>query len=115
MHLPYGLKCSPEIFQCIMDQMLEGIELATAVMDDILVTGCDIRHHDYVLSYNVQLNYRKCQEVCEDVIAEKNVLSLAAQWSLCELVTVLVLQRSLIFQINCSNLHKSTKIGTHVE
>ena len=29
---------------------------------------------------------------------------------------LLVLQRSLIFQINnCSNLHKSTKIGTHVE
>ena len=27
----------------------------------------------------------------------------------------IVLQRSLIFQINCSNLHKSTKIGTHVE
>jgi len=26
-----------------------------------------------------------------------------------------VQQRSLIFQINCSNLHKSTKIGTHVE
>ena len=30
-------------------------------------------------------------------------------------VLLLALQRSLIFQINCSNLHKSTKIGTYVD
>ena len=51
-----------------MDQMLEGIAWATAVIDDILVAGRDIGHHDRVLkraiqwatSYNLQLNCRKC-------------------------------------------------------
>ena len=65
LRLPYGLKYSPEYSK----QMLEGIEWETAVMDDILVAGCNIRHHDYVLkrvmqwaaSYNLQLNFRKCQ------------------------------------------------------
>ena len=51
-----------------MDQMREGIAWATVVMDDILVAGRDIGHHDRVLkrviqwatSYNLQLNFRKC-------------------------------------------------------
>ena len=42
LRLPFGLKCSLEIFQRSMDQILEGIEWATAMMDDILVAGCDI-------------------------------------------------------------------------
>ena len=41
LRLPFGLKCAPKIFQRIMDEMLEGIEGATAIMDDILIVGRD--------------------------------------------------------------------------
>ena len=37
LRLPFGIKCAPEIFQRIVDQMLEGIEGATAIMDGILI------------------------------------------------------------------------------
>jgi predicted aspartyl protease len=68
LRLPFGLKCAPEIFQRVMDQMLEGIDGATAIMDDILIAGRDKEHHDTILkrvlgrvaSYNLQLNFDKC-------------------------------------------------------
>ena len=68
LRLPFGLKCAPEIFQRIMDEMLEGIEGATAIMDDILIVGRDLEQHDAVLrkvieratSYNLKLNLQKC-------------------------------------------------------
>ena len=41
LRLPFGVKSVPEIFQRVMDQMLEGIEGARAIMDGILVTGKD--------------------------------------------------------------------------
>lgn len=44
--LPFGIKRAPEIFQRIMDQVLEGIDRATAIMDDILIAGPDTEHHD---------------------------------------------------------------------
>ena len=66
--LPFGIKCAPEIFQRIMDQMLEGIEGATAIMDDILIAGSNPEQHDAVLrkvietatTYNLKLNLQKC-------------------------------------------------------
>ena len=47
--------------------MLEGIDHAYVIMDDILVAGCDISRHDSVLekvlycakSYNLKLNFDK--------------------------------------------------------
>ncbi|GFR94327.1 transposon Ty3-I Gag-Pol polyprotein [Elysia marginata] len=67
LRLPFGLKCSPEIFQKIMDQMLEGIDGAFAIMDDILIAGKDLQHHDEILKkvlrratdYNLKLNLEK--------------------------------------------------------
>jgi hypothetical protein len=51
-----------------MDQMLEGIEGATAIMDDIVIVGTDQEHHDAIFkrvlqraaNYNLQLNVDKC-------------------------------------------------------
>ena len=37
------------MYQRAMDEMLEGIDHAYAIMDDILVAGRDISHHDSVL------------------------------------------------------------------
>ena len=47
--------------------MLEGINHAYAIMDDILITGRNLAHHDLVLeavlqqakSYNLRLNFDK--------------------------------------------------------
>ena len=59
----------PERFQRIMDTMLEDIEGARAVMDDILIVGKDRKHHDEILEkvirpatkWNLKLNLEKCQ------------------------------------------------------
>ena len=69
LRLPFGIRCAPEIFQRIMDQMLEGITGATSIMDDIIVAGRDVTEHDQVLhkvtervtQYNLKLNAKKCQ------------------------------------------------------
>ena len=67
LKLPFGIKSAPEMYQRAMDEMLEGIDHAYAIMDDILVAGRDISHHDSVLekvlfcakSYNMKLNFDK--------------------------------------------------------
>ena len=64
---PFRIKSALEMYQRAMDVMLEGIDHAYAVMDDILVAGHDISHHDLVLekvlwrakSYNPKLNFDK--------------------------------------------------------
>ena len=68
LKLPFGIKCAPEIFQRIMDNMLEGIQGAVAIMDDILVAGKNMKDHDVTLrkviekatEYNLKLNMDKC-------------------------------------------------------
>ncbi len=68
LRLPFGLKCSPEIFQRIMDEMLEGISGAISIMDDILIAAPTEKEHDVILhkviqratSYNLSLNFDKC-------------------------------------------------------
>ena len=53
-----------QIFQRVMDQILEGTEGATAIMDDTLIAGRDVEHHDAILhkvieratSYKLKLN-----------------------------------------------------------
>ena len=69
LRLPFGIKSAPEIFQRIMDEMLEGIQGARAIMDDILIAGKDKKQHDEILKkvaqrakqYNLKLNAEKCQ------------------------------------------------------
>ena len=69
LRLPFGIKSAPETFQRIMDNMLEDIEGAYAVMDDILIAGKDRKHHDEILEkvirrateWNLKLNLGKCQ------------------------------------------------------
>lgn len=68
LRLPFGIKCAPEIFQRIMDQMLEGIPGAISIMDDILVAAPTVQEHDSILrrvveraaSFNLKLNFNKC-------------------------------------------------------
>jgi hypothetical protein len=68
LRLPFGIKSVPEIYQRIMDEMLKDIEGAFAIIDDILIAGDDIEHHDKILKavikrateYNLKLIYDKC-------------------------------------------------------
>ena len=65
--MSFGTKSAPEVFQRIMDEMLEGISGAYATMDDILVTGRDDDHNDGIhkqvinraTTYNLELNTEK--------------------------------------------------------
>ena len=67
LKLPFGIKSAPEMYQRTMNEMLEGINHAYAIMDDILITGHNLAHHDLVLeaklqrakSYNLRLNFDK--------------------------------------------------------
>lgn len=68
LRLPFGLKSAQEIYQRITDQILEGSEGAFAIMDDILIAGRDLEHHDHILQaelkrateYKLHLNFDKC-------------------------------------------------------
>jgi len=68
MNTPIGrYKSAPELYQRAMDEMLEDIDHAYAIMDDILIAGRDTVHHDLVLeavlhrarTYNLKLNFEK--------------------------------------------------------
>lgn len=69
LRLPFGIKSAPELYQRIMDTMLEGIRGCRAEMDDILVGGRDQEEHDRIqkqviqraTEWNLRLNFDKCQ------------------------------------------------------
>ena len=68
-HLPSSQpsihQCAPAIYQCIVDQMLEGIAGAVSVMD--IIAAPTVQEHDTIrqvvkkaTSYNLRLNVNKC-------------------------------------------------------
>lgn len=67
LRLPFGISCAPEVYQRIMDTMLEGIKGAYAIIDDILIAAKTLEEHDKILkqvierafSYNLRLNFEK--------------------------------------------------------
>jgi hypothetical protein len=75
LRLPFGIRSAPELFQRIMDDMLEGIEGARAIMDDILIAGVDEEDHDRVMrqvvakatEFNLKLNFAKCTVKASEV------------------------------------------------
>lgn len=66
--LMFGINCAPEIFQKIMEQILNGCEGCLVFIDDILVHGPNQEVHDSRVSavlkrlkeFNVLLNKEKC-------------------------------------------------------
>jgi len=69
LRLPFGIKSAPEIYQRIMNEMLEDIDSARAIMDDILIAGKTPQEHDRIMrivveratEWNLKLNFDKCQ------------------------------------------------------
>ena len=60
--VPFGIKSAPEIYQRIMDQMLEGILGASAIMDVILVAADTVEERviEKATEYNLKMNFEKC-------------------------------------------------------
>ena len=83
LRLPFGIKSAPEAFQRIMDEMLEGITGARAIMDDILVAASDEQKHDAIMKqviqratqYNLKLNLSKCKVKSQKVKYVGHVIS----------------------------------------
>ena len=83
LKIPFGIKSAPGLYQRAMDEMVEGIEYAHSIMDDILVAGRDIAHHDAVLrqvldrgtTYNLKLNFDKLKIRKEEVRYVGHVIS----------------------------------------
>ena len=46
VHLPWGLTCAQDIFQWMMDQILERCEGAIGITDDVVIHGKDDEDHD---------------------------------------------------------------------
>ena len=71
------------MYQRARDEILEGIDHAYAIMDDILVAGRDISHHDSVLekvlyrakSYNLKLNFDKVRVRIQQVPYVGHIIS----------------------------------------
>lgn len=68
MRLLFGISCAPEIFQRLLEQILNGCEGCFNYIDDILVFGDTKGQHDIRLgkvlerlkSYDITLNNEKC-------------------------------------------------------
>lgn len=69
LRLLFGIKSAPELFRRIMDNMLEGIVGARALINDILIGGVDDEDHDRIFKavvnrateYNLDNNFDKRQ------------------------------------------------------
>ena len=67
LKLLFGIKSVPEMNKRARDEMLEDIDHAYTIMDDILIVGRDIAHHDSVLgrvlhstrTFNLKLHLEK--------------------------------------------------------
>ena len=67
--LPFGVACAPEIFQRVVDDILQGLDGVIIYIDDILVSGKDQQEHDRRMQrvlqrlkdINLKLNWPKCQ------------------------------------------------------
>ena len=49
LKLPFAIKSAPEMYQRAIGEMLEGNDHAFAIMNDMLIAGRVIAHHDSVL------------------------------------------------------------------
>ena len=66
--IPFGIATALALFQCVMDQILQGMEKITCYLDDILITGTSDEEHLINLSevlqrlqnHGVRLKLKKC-------------------------------------------------------
>ena len=67
--LPFGIKSAPEIYQRVMEELFDDIELCEVIADDLMVWGRDNEEHDQRLrkvldrarEVQLKLNKKKCK------------------------------------------------------
>ena len=75
LRAPFGIKSIPEIYKRVMTEMIEDIEGARVIVEDILLWGENMEQHDerlkrvldLVKQNNLKLNFSKCQLRKEEV------------------------------------------------
>jgi hypothetical protein len=73
--MPFGIKTAPQIFQKVMDKLLQGIENVACYIDDILIWSKTLEEHYSVLEkvlgrlsqYNVRARLTKCSFMKESI------------------------------------------------
>ena len=83
LRLPFGIKCASELYQSKMSEMIEDIEGAEVIMDDILIWGSTLEEHDQRLKkvldkarkYNLKLSPNKCEFRKKEITYVGHVLS----------------------------------------
>ena len=73
--LPFGIASAPDLFQRVMDEILQGMEKVTCYLDDILITGTSNKEHLKNLSevlqrlqnHGVHLKLEKCRSMVDSV------------------------------------------------
>ena len=63
LRLPFGIRSTPEIYQRIMDQMLEVVKGAFAIIDDILIAERDLEHHDRILKEVIYNDHKPLEQI----------------------------------------------------
>ena len=71
-HLMFGMSCAPEMYQKVMQQVLQGCEWVHNIMDDIIVHASNQKEHVKCLENAVRvlrdkgitLNRGKCLKLC---------------------------------------------------
>ena len=67
--MPFRVSSAPAIFQCIMDQFLQGVKFTVSRLDDILISGLALEEHLEILEevfrrsmkeHGIWLNLAKC-------------------------------------------------------
>ena len=72
--LPFGVKCTPEIFQRTMDQMVEDLDGVKVIMDDVIIAGDETTHDERLMKFlkrtskkSLKLNKEKCKILQREV------------------------------------------------
>ena len=83
LRMPMGITSASDIFQRVMSQLVEDIDGAEAIMDDIVIWGRDKDKHekrlkkvmDKAKSQNLTFNKKKCEFQKEEITYVGHVLS----------------------------------------
>lgn len=83
LRLPFGVKPASQIFQAIMDSILQGIPNIFSYIDDLIIGANSIEELmsivrqvlDRLKEYNVKVNWDKCHWFCKRVLFLGHILS----------------------------------------
>jgi hypothetical protein len=73
--LQFGVSSGPSVFQCAMDQILQGLDNVNCFIDDVVIKGNNLadcyeqltKVLDRLIAYNVRVNLDKCQFFSKEI------------------------------------------------